>query len=306
MSQDRERKYDWAEYENGIQLGRQGQCINKVKVDSWWRFLLHCSYCLCLCDAPTEDSDRHWSLVPQESDIANNKIVVGVRFVKKNGVIHLEIEQATALNEGNIDENSRQWIESPALDPRNSTQKRLRYFKTMSYEERSLDLDVLETLSGHVITGVRFRDLGGHLNLEVRVTPIRFASGKLVTQRTIWIGNDNTPVTLVHRRRLNIPSPDVPTKSFVKSKIDSADNGNQYINFGATSAYKDVSQTTVPYIDSQPVAPQVASWLSGVGLYHKGTPGYGGYVGVMIKTYDSGRHLVPKKIKNKEKYILSK
>ena len=48
-------------------------------------------------------------------------------------------------------------------------------------------------------------------------------------------------MTLVHRRRLNIPSPDVPTKSFVKSKIDSADNGNQYINFGATSAYKDVS-----------------------------------------------------------------
>ena len=83
----------------------------------------------------------------------SNKIVVGVRFVKKNGVIHLEIEQATALNEGNIDENSRQWIESPALDPRNSTQKRLRYFKTMSYEERSLDLDILETLSGHVITG---------------------------------------------------------------------------------------------------------------------------------------------------------
>ena len=70
--------------------------------------------------------------------------------------------------------------------------------------------------------------------------------------------------------------------------------------------YLQVSQTTVPYIDAQPVAPQAASWLSGVGLYHKGTPGYGGYVGVMIKTYDSARHLIPKKINNKEKYILSK
>ena len=125
-----------------------------MKVDSWWRFLLHCSYCLCLCDSgSTQDSDRHWSLVPQESDIASNKIVVGVRFVKKNGVIHLEIEQATALKEGNIDENSRQWIESPILDPHNSTQKKLGFIKTMKYEERSLDLDKLEVISGNVITG---------------------------------------------------------------------------------------------------------------------------------------------------------
>merc|ERR1719346_728657 len=47
-SQNPDRKYDWIEYENGIQLGqKQGQCINKIKVDSWWRFLFHCSYCLC-------------------------------------------------------------------------------------------------------------------------------------------------------------------------------------------------------------------------------------------------------------------
>ena len=75
--------------------------------------------------------------------------------------------------------------------------------------------------------------------MEVRVTPIRFANGKLITQRTIWIGNDNTPVTLKHRTRLDINSPDVPTKSLAKSKIDSSNN--QYIQFGATSAYKDVS-----------------------------------------------------------------
>lgn len=28
LSQDRQRKYDWIEYENGIQLGRQDQCIS--------------------------------------------------------------------------------------------------------------------------------------------------------------------------------------------------------------------------------------------------------------------------------------
>lgn len=29
MSQNRDRKYDWIEYENGIQLGTQNQCISK-------------------------------------------------------------------------------------------------------------------------------------------------------------------------------------------------------------------------------------------------------------------------------------
>jgi hypothetical protein len=32
-------------------------------------------------------------------------------------------------------------------------------------------------------------------------------------------------------------------------------------------------QTTIPYIDAQPVMPRDGIWLSGLGLYHKGHPG---------------------------------
>ena len=76
------------------------------------------------------------------------------------------------------------------------------------------------------------------MNLEVRVTPIQFANGQLISQHTIWIGNDNTPATLNKRTRLEIISPDVPTKSPEKSIIDTSTN--QYIQFDATSPYKDV------------------------------------------------------------------
>ena len=44
---------------------------------------------------------------------------------------------------------------------------------------------------------------------------------------------------------------------------------DQFIQFDASSAHKDVSQTTVPFIDAQPVAPTPATWLGGAGLYHK-------------------------------------
>ena len=247
-SQNRERKYDWIEYENGIELGQksaQGQCVNKIKVDSWWRFLFHCSYCLCLCDAQGPDSDRYWSLLTHEADVSLNKVVTGVRFVKKNRVIHLEIEQATALPEGNIDQDTRIWIDAPMLDVNNQTQK-AEMIKTMSYEERALDLDMLKAHKGHVITGVRLRDLGGHLGLEIRQTPINFNSGQLILDRSVWMGNDNTPAAVEvdkKRRRLELPYPDVPTKYMGQSKIDS--QHNQYILFDATSAHKDVSKSTV-------------------------------------------------------------
>ena len=52
-------------------------------------------------------------------------------------------------------------------------------------------------------------------------------------------------------------------------------------------------QTTVPFIDAQNVAPEVGTWLSGVGLYHKGRSGYGGYVGLSVDTFDFSRHILP-------------
>jgi hypothetical protein len=42
-------------------------------------------------------------------------------------------------------------------------------------------------------------------------------------------------------------------------------------------------QTTIPFIDAQEVAPTTGSWLAGVGTYHKGREGFGGFVGLMIK-----------------------
>ena len=53
-------------------------------------------------------------------------------------------------------------------------------------------------------------------------------------------------------------------------------------------------QSTIPFIDVQPVATREGIWLSGVGLYHKGFPGYGGYVGLSTLAYDLSNHLMPK------------
>ena len=63
--------------------------------------------------------------------------------------------------------------------------------------------------------------------------------------------------------------------------------------YSSTSAAKDAAQTTIPYIDSQEVKPSSGIWLTGIGLYHKGRIGYGGFVGILVKTLDFSGHLLP-------------
>jgi len=290
---EKERRYDWVEYEDGTLLGNKGTCVNKIKVDSWWRWVFwHCSYCLCKCEEISDDSDRYWSLVPAEADTANNMVVSGVRFTKKGRVIYPQIEQAKALGEGGVDDTTRTWVD-PTVEFSNSTKELSDKNNTnifmMSYEQRSMDMDTLTAPDGHVLTGIKLRNIGGHLNLEIQVTPIEFTTGNLLADRSTWIANDNTPATNRPRKLVPIIMPDIPTKYHGYSNIQT--DNDQYIQFDSTSAYKDVSQTSIPFIDSQPVAPQPASWLGGAGLYHKGRVGYGGFVGLKVLTYDFTRHI---------------
>lgn len=39
----------------------------------------------------------------------------------------------------------------------------------MKYEQRSMDMDTLTAPAGSVLTGIKLRNLGGHLNLEIQV-----------------------------------------------------------------------------------------------------------------------------------------
>ena len=89
--------------------------------------------------------------------------------------------------EGTINDTNRSWTEAENL---NVDDKANVY--EMFYENRALDLDLLEAPPGHVITGVRLRKLGVHLNLEARVTPINFKNGTLDPSLSTWIGHDKT------------------------------------------------------------------------------------------------------------------
>ncbi|XP_063233329.1 uncharacterized protein LOC134537042 isoform X1 [Bacillus rossius redtenbacheri] len=291
-----DRRYSWIEYENGRVLGQKGTCSRgTTKVDSWWRWLFwHCSYCFCLCDEQGPKSDRYFNLRPVAADVENNMVVTGLRFVKDNRVIHLQIQEGALLPHGEINETSLSW--RPVDDYRisDSDVHNGEDYHTLSWEQRAIDIDDLMVPAGHVLTGVRFRRVGTHMNLEIMATPINFTEGILIQpkEKSLWHANDNTDASLVTpRKRIDLENPDVPTRSYASQPDSKPD---QFLLFTHSDVDADAAQTTVPFLDAQPVSSNPPTLLAGAGIYHKGQRGYGGFVAPKVFTYDYAPHISAK------------
>lgn len=220
-----------------------------------------------------------------------NRVVTGLRFVKKNRIIHIQIQEGELQARGLVNASTLNWksmSEYKLLDRgiRNGLD-----YHTMSWDKRAIDLDDLIAPVNHVVTGVRMRVIGTHLNLEIRVTEADFTTGRLIDpeETSFWKSNDNTESSSNKRTPVKLTKPDIPTLSASPSEIDSTTN--QYIEFTHTDLERDVGQTTVPYIDAQDVISRVPVALSGAGVYHKGQSLYGGFIGLKLITYDFQPHI---------------
>ncbi|KAM3962598.1 uncharacterized protein ACR2FA_003224 [Aphomia sociella] len=284
------RRYEWIEYENGRTLGTVGSCMRgTTKVDSWWRWLFwHCSYCMCLCDDASYNSHRYFSLKECTSDVKNNKVVTGVRLVKHKRVFHLQISEGTLGERGSVTPGS--WVPINKFDPNDRGITQGVDYHTLTYERRSIDLDELDSPLGHVLTGVRFRMIGSHLHFEIRSTPFNYATGRLSHDKSVWLSNDNTDGTNTPRSRLDLHQPDIPTRGHSPLSVDS--KHDQYMEFTHSDFDADAAQSTVPFIDIQPVEPlKGGALLSGAGVVHRGARGSGGFIALKLFTYDFSRHV---------------
>ena len=81
----------------------------------------------------------------------------------------------------------------------------------------------------------------------------------------------------------------MPTRLKTPARPDS--KSNQYLNFGPTDLIKDAAQTTIPFLDIQPVVTNPPFPLSGAGIFHKGSDESGGFVALRVITYDFSNHL---------------
>lgn len=282
------RRYDYIEYENGQKFGQKTKCQNSVtKVDSWWRWLFwHCSYCFCYCDDHNSSSDRYFNLRSVKADIKNNKVITGVKLVKDNQIIHIQIQEAELLPRGGINSTDAIWKPIDKYSVFDSTVKQGIDYHTIVWEKRAIDLDELIPPQNHLLTGIKFRTIGTRLNLEIMVTPFNFTTGKLIQpfEKSYWISNDVTD-----RSELKLRDADIPLRSILQHVPDS--DVNQYLNFAPSDRIKDAAQSTIPFLDVQPVEPNPHVPIAGAGIFHKGRAGSGGFLALKLITYNFAPHL---------------
>lgn len=162
-------------------------------------------------------------------------------------------------------------------------EENLDYF-TLTREHRSINLDTIVLPLNKVVTGVRFQVHAHRLHLEIQATEFDYATGKLKNlEQSEWINNLHTEQ---QRTQINIIDPDSPTRT---TKIQEPfDSENKFIEFRPTDIKKDLAQLTVPYFESVQLEASEPKPLSGIGIYYKGEPGYGGFLAIKLIAHDTG------------------
>lgn len=148
-------------------------------------------------------------------------------------------------------------------------------YHTLTQENRSINLDTVVVPDGYVVTGVRFGLVNGHISLQVRGTEFDYLSGRLNKNGSMWFSNANcgSDELILGKKSARVEE---------RVKIVVNDRPNLFVKFGPTDFWSDISQTTVPLIDGEQVFVRENTPLSGVGLYHKSSKGFGGYIAVKL------------------------
>jgi hypothetical protein len=289
------KRYEYVEFKDGRVFGKKKNCErHKISLQDWQvGNYLRCSYRFCLCvEGPRYFSDRYINLRELKANVTANRVVTGLRFVKHNRIIHLQVQEGRLLPEGQIDNATVRWV--PVEDYQtigSGISANADYFR-LSWEERSLELNDLMADEGFVVTGVSFRH-DGRLKLEIQTTPFNFTTGQLINPgiSSVVKIRKRTYLEMKFRhfgKEVKLDQPDVPTRR-TKPSTDRFTDG--FVRFTHSDYDKDAAQTTVPFFDAQPVRPAVPVPLSGVGIYHKGARGCGGFVAPRVFAYDSTKYL---------------
>lgn len=200
-------------------------------------------------------------------------MVSAIALRKFQGVFHLVVTERELRPYATLDTSTPTWHSYNSVDYFHINDAQVRNgidYHTLTWENRTINLDTVEIPTGKAVTGVRFRIIDNAITLQVRATDFDFISGRLINlERSSWYISDKKNRTEIILDGLDVPIL-TPEKSIPNIQT------NLFVKFGPTDKFKDLAQTTIPYIDAQLVEPHNPVPLSGIGLTYKAFSGYGG------------------------------
>ncbi|KAK0182777.1 hypothetical protein PV327_000878 [Microctonus hyperodae] len=250
-----------------------------------------CNICLCMCTEESTDPESitNWafSLLPQESDIDNDRILTGVRFRTHGKLIHLQIQESQINSD---DEDNWKPLSSPENLVLNKD------YSLLEPNSRTLNLDVIHVPLDNVITGVRFTRIpnidknGWALSMEVQGTKFDKETGKLIKNSNIWYNSNNAPIASANyqRERIEISMDNSISSLFTNDKFYES---NTYIKFGPANGRNDTGQYTIPYLSTSNAQTEKTKMLNGIGLTYKKTEGNIGFIKPNIFYYSANNYI---------------
>ncbi|XP_016843827.1 uncharacterized protein LOC103316723 [Nasonia vitripennis] len=285
---DSSRRYDYIDYANGLRYGdSKHKCsMNPLTTTRKLSGLWWCDPCMCVCADTSKKSESRFNLDPVMANSAENYVLTGARLVKRNRMIHIQIQEGQLLQNGRINASTLRWSkinENPIS------------YHTLQWEQkREIHLDDLMAPKNHVLTGLSFTTIQvdsaytKRLKLQAYAAPLYFHSGEVIDKHQMPLyPKDFSPTNATNEIKLD--NLDVPTRTSVQTVTKSKQD--QFLKFGPTGLDKDVGQSTIPFIDIQEVTTSPAIPMSGAGIYHKSRSGNGGFLALRLFSYDYAQHL---------------
>ncbi|KAK0082464.1 hypothetical protein PV325_010347 [Microctonus aethiopoides] len=224
------------------------------------------------------------STEPQMSDIANNMVVVGVQFIVLGDTIHLQIKQNKISKGGEIIGDSK-W---KPVD-KDHDDKKINIETSVLHGKRNIFyLDDVMAHPNYVITGVKFHlnNEGNGFELHVYSTQYDYNTG-ILGRKQKWFAPYEHPRNYLdyerNRKEITLNDPDDPTMA---NDYHPDPNSNKFIQLQHSSIKKDAGFHTVPFFDAQPVYTSPEFPLGGIGLFHRGRKGFGGYIAPRLFTHN--------------------
>ncbi|XP_057341101.1 uncharacterized protein LOC130678129 [Microplitis mediator] len=306
---DKKRRYEWFKTDDGATYGNGNVCYGRTTSfssvsDFWTSFTMNsCDYCVCTCVAKPKRDDHVLTAISfreQVTDFHNERVVVGVKFVKKGFMVHLQIAEAKLLPYGRIDQSSVAWKPLEDFDYNESEQK---FYVKSGYgnmkplslgkdygHPSAINLDDVMAPTDYIVTGVRFRYAGdspdcpvfqeGAIELQIQIRRFDSAEGHISDNyKPRWVSAGNSK-----RCELVLEEPDNPLKSYENNQLSTT---NQFVKFRPSDLRKDAGQSTVPFFDASEVTGSPLMPFKGLGLYHRGNKGSGGFLALRVYDFDS-------------------
>uniref|UniRef100_A0A336M5I7 CSON012409 protein n=1 Tax=Culicoides sonorensis TaxID=179676 RepID=A0A336M5I7_CULSO len=250
-----------------------------------------CDTCFCTCD--TQIGVNYVYIAPVLADPGH--VVTGIRFKKSGNTTFLSILSGKPLPMGFVDTSNSTWFDLPSDE--SPKQNRDKYFRLATYC-RNFALPDVKLDRYYVVTGVRFIVNPGKcvINLMVYGTMIDILNGNLIpgTTRSFTVKPCESEASTDFIKMDNLTSGinDHP------NILTTGEKTVKRIEFTNSMISDNLGQNTIPYFDTQPVMNSLALVQSGVGLYHRSTPTFAGFVAPRLIAFNLTDYFANTNMKN--------